>query len=88
MNEQQLSYERASRQLLAYQALEDESSEVKDMQIILNLSNKEMTEGNKGILNISGAKNLKVPTVCFVGSSCLSSSKPLTPKSIRIASLL
>lgn len=41
VNRQQLKYERATRQLLAYQDLENESYEVKDMQIILNLTNKE-----------------------------------------------
>ena len=62
VNRQKLNYERASRQLLAYQALQNESNEVKDMQIILNLSNEEVTAGNKKELNniseFSGAKYL------------------------------
>jgi hypothetical protein len=62
VNRQKLNYERASRQLLAYQALQNESNEVKDMQIILNLSNEEETVGNKKELNniseFSGAKYL------------------------------
>ena len=62
VNRQQLNYERASRQLLAYQALQNESNDVKDMQIILNLSNEEVTAGDKKELNniseFSGAKYL------------------------------
>jgi len=62
VNNQALNYERASRQLLAYQGLENESNEVKDMQIILNLSNEEVTAGDKKELNniseFSGAKYL------------------------------
>ena len=62
VNRQQLNYERASRQLLAYQALQNESNDEKDMQIILNLSNEEVTAGDKKELNniseFSGAKYL------------------------------
>ncbi|MDB4096894.1 hypothetical protein N9542_02550 [Methylophilaceae bacterium] len=62
VNKQKLNYERASRQLLAYQNLENESNEVKDMQIILNLSNEQVTAGDKKELNnisdFSGAKYL------------------------------
>ncbi|MBT5472556.1 MAG: hypothetical protein HOK41_18275 [Nitrospina sp.] len=62
VNGQQLNYERASRQLLTYQALQKKSNQVKDLQIILNLSNTEVTLGDKGKLNniseFSGAKYL------------------------------
>jgi hypothetical protein len=62
VNKQKLNYERASRQLLAYQDLENESNEVKEMQIILNLSNEEVNAGDKKELNniseFSGAKYL------------------------------
>lgn len=63
VNSQELNYERMSRQLLAYQALQNESNEVKDMQIILNLSDaKEENMSNeeklKTISEFSGAKYL------------------------------
>ena len=67
VNRQQLNYERASRQLLAYQDLKNESNEEKDMQIILNLSNEEVTAKEEtandekeldNISEFSGAKYL------------------------------
>ena len=64
VNRQMLSYERVSRQLLAYQALKNESNGLKDMQIILNLSNEEVSTDDKKELNniseFSGAKYLPI----------------------------
>lgn len=62
VNNQALKYERASRQILAYKRLEEKTDKVKDMQIILNLSNSEDSKGEKNIANditeFSGAKYL------------------------------
>jgi mannose-6-phosphate isomerase-like protein (cupin superfamily) len=62
LNEQLLNIERTESQLLSYQSIQKESNEVKDMQIILNLSNEEVTAGDKKELNniseFSGAKYL------------------------------
>lgn len=51
VNGQQLSYERAVRQLQSYQQLQAQSMDTKDLQIILNLSNQETTVGDKTELN-------------------------------------
>lgn len=62
VNRQQLNYERAERQLAAYERLQKEPNEQRDLQIILNLSNNEEQVGNKASLNniteFSGAKYL------------------------------
>lgn len=62
VNHQALKYERASRQILAYKRLEEKTDKVKDMQIILNLSNSEDTKVGENIANditeFSGAKYL------------------------------
>ena len=62
VNGQQLNFERAERQLLAYQELQRQPNQQQDLQIILNLSNHEEQVGNKGSMNsiseFTGAKYL------------------------------
>lgn len=62
VNGQQLNFERAERQLLAYQELQRQSNQQQDLQIILNLSNQEERLGDKGSMNsiteFTGAKYL------------------------------
>jgi len=62
VNGQQLNYERAERQLLAYQELQRQPNQQQDLQIILNLSNQEERVGDKGSMNsiteFTGAKYL------------------------------
>lgn len=63
VNRQRLSYERAERQLRAYQALQQEPNGARDLQIILNLSNQEetvddFTAQNNNISEFTGAKYL------------------------------
>ena len=62
VNSQELNYERTSRQLVNYQVLQKKTNDVKDVQIILNLSNDEIASDDKRILNniseFSGAKYL------------------------------
>ena len=64
VNEQQLNIERAESQLLGYQSILKESKEVKDLQIILNLTEgKKVTndkENAKNITKFSGAKYLPI----------------------------
>jgi len=60
VNQQRLSYERAERQLRAYQALQQEPNGARDLQIILNLSNQEETvddfKAQNNISEFPGAK--------------------------------
>ena len=62
VNQQRLSYERAERQLRAYQALQQEPNGARDLQIILNLSNQEETvddfAAQNNISEFTGAKYL------------------------------
>lgn len=62
VNGQQINYERAKRQLHAYQELQTQPNQYKDLQIILNLSNNEERIGDKRSLNsiteFTGAKYL------------------------------
>lgn len=62
VNRQRLSYERAERQLRAYQALQQEPNGARDLQIILNLSNQEETvddfAAQNNISEFTGAKYL------------------------------
>ena len=62
VNRQQLNFDRAQRQLNAYQTLQQEPNQYRDMQIILNLSNQEERVGDKrnldNISEFSGSKYL------------------------------
>ena len=67
LNEQLLNIERTESQLLSYQSIQKESNQMKDMQIILNLTNEEdkisnddKNENLNNVTEFSGAKYLPI----------------------------